>query len=116
MKSIKRALPYITVGSMPLLALAQGASDLGGLINTIGELLNDVVPILLLLATVVFIWGVIMFITAGADEEKRGNARNLMIYGVIALAVILAVWGLARILIATFVGTSGGQPTDIGEF
>jgi hypothetical protein len=41
-----------------------------------------------------FLWGVIQYITAGADEEKRAGARNYMIYGIIGLFVLVSVWAL----------------------
>ena len=69
--------------------------------------LNDVVPVLLGIAVVVFIWGVIRYITAGESDEKRKAGRNLMIYGIIAIFVIVSIWGLVAIL-QELTGTTGG--------
>lgn len=59
-------------------------------------------PLLLSAAVIVFIVGVIKYI-AGADEEsKRTEGRNFMIYGLVALFVMVSVWGLVGIIQGTF--------------
>ena len=49
---------------------------------------------------------------AGGDEEKRANGRSLMIYGVIGLFVMVAVWGLVYFL-ASILGIGVGGGVDI---
>lgn len=64
---------------------------------------NTVIPLMFALATAMFIWGVINFFIINADEEsKKAQGRQFMIWGVIALAVMLSVWGLVGILSSTF--------------
>ncbi len=104
----------LVLGFMPMIALAQvqltgnGANCKGGASSTIfslmcraGALLNGVVPVLIALAVVYFIWGVISYVLAG-DEEAKSAGRDRIIFGIIGLAVIVAVWGLVRILTETF--------------
>jgi ABC-type thiamin/hydroxymethylpyrimidine transport system permease subunit len=67
----------------------------------INQLLTIVVPILIALAVVYFIWGVITYVLS-SDEEAKTQGRNRIIYGIIGLAVIVAVWGLVKILTNTF--------------
>ncbi len=86
---------------LPLFAFAQ-AGSIEELFDTIFNLLNQLVPILIAIAVVYFIWGVLQFVTAGADEEKRKSGRNTMIFGIIAIFVIVSVWGLVNILEGTF--------------
>jgi hypothetical protein len=64
---------------------------------------NAVIPLMFALATAMFVWGVINFFIINADEEaKKAQGRQFMIWGVIALAVMLSVWGLVDILGSTF--------------
>src|SRR3989338_7488276 len=112
MKLIKKVLPFAAASLLPLSALAQTVDT--GYLNQLEQLLNAVIPVLLIIATLVFIWGVITYITAGADEEKSANARNFIIYGVIALAVIIAVWGIVKIIVTAFGVENEGIPTTIG--
>jgi len=66
------------------------------------------------IAVIIFLWGVVSYITAGADEEKRATARSLMIYGIIGLFVMVSVWGLVAVLGRTFNVGQGGTPLTPG--
>jgi uncharacterized membrane protein YidH (DUF202 family) len=100
-----------TAGSLllPLMAFAQQpeTSYLQNLIAQLQGVIVNLVPLLVGIAVVVFIWGVIRYVTAGESEEKRANGRNLMIYGIIAIFVIVSIWGLVAIL-QNLTGTGGG--------
>ena len=76
------------------------------LLGKIGFLLGLIIPILFVLATVVFLWGIIQFLTAAGDETKLKEGKKRMLWGIIGLAVMLAVWGLARMLALFFTGSS----------
>ncbi len=87
------------------------------LFNTIKEILNSVVPILVSLGVVYFVWGVVAYVIGGGEEAKK-KGRDRIIYGIIGLAVIVSVWGLVNMLTETFnldnpptpeVNSSGGD-------
>ena len=67
----------------------------------IGDILNIVIPVVITLGLVYFVWGVISYVV-GNDEEAKKKGRDRMIYGIIGLAVIVSVWGLVNILLGTF--------------
>ncbi|MBU0999078.1 pilin [Patescibacteria group bacterium] len=68
-----------------------------------GIINNSIIPLIFALATVMFVWGVVQFFILNADEEKkREQGKQFMIWGIIALAVMLSVWGLVGILGSTF--------------
>jgi len=77
---------------------------ISGIFQRLTEILNLVIPFLVLVATVVFIWGIVKYITAGSDERQIGEARNLIIWGIIALASMIAVWGLVYVLLNAVFG------------
>ena len=68
------------------------------------RIINDsVIPLLFALAVVMFAWGTINFLIINADEEaKREEGKQFMIWGIIALAGMISVWGLVKILAVTF--------------
>ena len=111
MRKIEKLLPYLAVAIAPAIA---AAATIGTILTKISELFGTLIPILFTLATIVFIWGVIVYITAGSSEEKKSYGKYLIMYGLIALFAIVAVWGLVLVLTGTF--GVGGQdiPTRPG--
>jgi hypothetical protein len=98
----------IALGSLlafsPLLVSAQvigsncGASgDLAYTVCRIGNFVNAIIPILIGLAVVVFIWGVIQYVL-GSSEEAKKEGQSRMIYGLIGLLVIVSIWGIVALL------------------
>jgi len=80
---------------------AETGGTLIGLLCRIGQILNAVVPVLIALAVVWFIFGVVTYLI-GNDEEAKKKGRNRIIYGIIGLAVIVGLWGLVNLLSNTF--------------
>ncbi len=60
------------------------------------------VPLLILFAVVAFTYFVVQFIGNSADEKKREEAHKYIIWSLLALAIIVAVWGLVNIVTNTF--------------
>jgi succinate dehydrogenase/fumarate reductase cytochrome b subunit len=86
------------------MALAQQNANpqyVRSLIDSAKGLLDQLVVFLIALAVVWFIWNVIRY-TMSDDEEKKGAAKSQMIWGVVAIAVIVSVWGLVAILQGIF--------------
>lgn len=111
MQKLKKALPYLVTSFLPLAALAATAQDV---LNTTDRVLQQVIPILLLVGTIVFLWGVITYLTAGPDEEKQAYGKYLIVYGLVGLFIMVAIWGIVRVLTSTF-GVGGERiPRDVG--
>jgi len=94
----------------PIIAFAQTtctATGLGGMLCRIQGLLNSIVPILVLLGVVYFVWGVVRFVIADGEEAKT-KGKDQIIYGLIGLAIIIGMWGFVNIIVNTF-GFSAGQ-------
>ena len=76
-----------------------------GILRSLSCNLNRIIPFLVLVATALFLWGVVGYLTAGGDENRLQEARRLIIYGIISLTVIIAVWGFVYIVIDFTFGT-----------
>jgi len=79
-----------------------GGGSLWNLFYIVMDFLSQAVILLVALAVVFFLYGILKYITAGDDEEKRSKMKNVMIYGIIGLFVMLSFWGIVNILINTF--------------
>jgi hypothetical protein len=88
------------------------------LISVSNTLLKPAVPILIGVALVVFFWGLVKYLNAGfGDIKKVEEARNLMIWGVISLTVMVSVWGIVKVLQGTFFkGVDLSSPPAIPYF
>lgn len=99
MRTIKKIIP---VGILLTPFMAFAIRDVISLVDEMIRIIEYVIPLLIAVAVVIFLYGVVKYITAGANEETRKEARNVMLYGIIGLFVMVAVWGLVNILIGTF--------------
>ena len=95
--SLIKKVGVLSLLAFPLSAHAQLAG-LQGLLEQSSAFVSRLIPFIIGLAVLVFLWGVLMFITGASDETKRANGRQLMLWGIIGLFVMVSVWGLVRIL------------------
>ena len=75
--------------------------DVGDVICKIGSILGIIIPVLITLGVVYFVFGVVTYVIS-SDEEAKKSGRNRMIYGIIGFVVIFALKGLIAIVINTF--------------
>lgn len=72
---------------------------------------SGIIPLLISIGLIIFLAGVIRFVSAGDDEEKRQGGRQMMIFGIIALFVMVGVWGFVNMLSNTFFGKNSELQT-----
>ncbi|MEK7179348.1 MAG: hypothetical protein AAB727_03805, partial [Patescibacteria group bacterium] len=72
------------------------------LIDRFIQILNALIPLIIGVALVGFLYGVAKFILAADDSSKREEGRQLMIWGVIGLFVMVSVWGIVNVVAQTF--------------
>lgn len=89
---------------LPALVLAQG-DGLNRLIDQFQVLVMRLVPIVVGLALLLFLWGVLNYLFK-KDEVQKKDARDFMIWGIVALFVMVSVWGLVTVLSQTIFGTT----------
>lgn len=105
-KLLKFVLILAVVAILPTMvfaaAIGDGCTDgLGGVLCRIYQILTKLVPVLIMLGVVYFIWGVIHFMIANSEEAKT-KGKDQIIYGIIGLAVILGLFALVNIVTKTF--------------
>ncbi len=100
MKKIAKILPFAGV-VLPGLALAQSAVQFGwltSLVNAISGLIALLLPVVIAIGLLLFIWGLVQYIASSGDEAAKDEGKRKMIWGIIALFVIVSVWGLVNLL------------------
>ncbi|OGZ04099.1 MAG: hypothetical protein A2648_02980 [Candidatus Lloydbacteria bacterium RIFCSPHIGHO2_01_FULL_41_20] len=87
----------------PIIVFAARYNNVSDLFEFFTNLINTaIIPVLVGLALVYFLWGAGLFIKNADDTSKRSEGRMFMLYGVIGLFVIIAIWGLVQVLLGTF--------------
>lgn len=70
--------------------------------RTTNVLSTTIIGVTFLVATIVFFWGLVVFIAKADNPEERKKAKGLMIWGIIGMAVIAAAWGIVAVLVNFF--------------
>jgi len=89
-----KKLVYSVVAFAPVLASAQTLDNVDNLITTLGGFVGRIIPIIFGIAIIYFFWGLAKFIRSAGDPKAQAEGKSIMIYGVIALAVMVSVYGL----------------------
>jgi len=72
-----------------------------------GEVLDPIIAILFVLATIIFLWGVIQYVIGSqGNEQKLILGKKVMLWGIIGLTIMASAWGIVKIL-CDFFGTCG---------
>ena len=91
-----------TLAAAPFMAQAAALNTLGDVLVVFTNIINALMPFIVALAVLYFIWGVFQFVAAAGDEEARTAGRDKMIYGIIGIFVMVSVWGLVNLLQGSF--------------
>lgn len=104
----------LAIFGVPLFALAQGInlSVITPYSTSITSLINDIlVPVLMAIAFIVFLWGVYKyFIQGAADEKSRADGRQFALWGIIGFVIILSLWGLVNLFTSMLGLTANNAP------
>jgi peptidoglycan biosynthesis protein MviN/MurJ (putative lipid II flippase) len=82
---------------LPILTNAQTASGIFRFLNLITDVVRGLVPVVIGIAVLVFIWGILKYVVA-KDKSEQDEARNVIVSGVVILFVMVSIWGLVNLL------------------
>jgi hypothetical protein len=74
------------------------------------SLVRSVIPIIVAATLLVFIFGLIKFMRASGDSKAIEEGKTFMIWGIIALFVMLSIWGILNLFYSDFFGGTVGVP------
>lgn len=109
LKNIFYAIPVSVFAFIPLSnASAQIADNAGGgdfqvLLTNILEFTNGVlIPFILGIGFLVFVWGMFQFfIAGGANDEAKEKGKSLMIWAIVGFVMIFILWGIVNLLVGS---------------
>ncbi len=81
----------------------------GDVRQTAAQIINVALGFLGIIAVVIVLLGGFKYMIAGGNEEKTGEARKLIVSGIIGLAIILSAWAITSFVISRLI-TATQQP------
>lgn len=94
----------------PIIAFAQS-----GMLTFIDSLINIVafiIPLLISFGILVFFWGIVKFIAHAEDEKAREGGKQVIIWGLVAIFVMVALWSIVG-YVQSLLNLSFGGPGDL---
>lgn len=97
-------------------AQATNRTDLFGSFNFLrgdpGDIVNNVLvwflSLLGIIAVVYFVYGGVLYMTAGSDAEKATKGRTVIVNAIVGIIIILASFVIIRLVAGALSSTSGG--------
>lgn len=108
---MKKFLLVLGAFAAPAIAFAQTPLEL--FLVTVGNVVSALVPIVSVLAIVYFFYGLAKYILSAGDETKAQEGKSIMIWGVLALFVMVTIFGLIAFIQNTIGNTETPTVQDI---
>lgn len=81
-------------------AVPEAVQSFMGRVNT--YIFNPLVGLLFAVAMAYFIWGVLVFIMNSDNDTERATGQRHMLWGIIGMFIMVAVYGIINIITGTF--------------
>ncbi|MDP3779498.1 MAG: hypothetical protein Q8R30_05655 [bacterium] len=91
------------------------ASKINEILTNAQNTLNIVLRILMTFAVVIFIWGIVRMIAAAGNAAAVKQAKGILLWGIIGIAVMASMTGIVALL-QTYFGVSGGDTITVPQF
>ncbi|MES2060259.1 MAG: hypothetical protein V4438_04480 [Patescibacteria group bacterium] len=72
--------------------------------------LGGFIPVIVAIGMVTLLAGVVGFISAGDNEEKRSQGQKVMTFGIVVLFVMISYWGFVGFFTHSFFGVNPSIP------
>jgi hypothetical protein len=91
-------LPAVANAQTPSVSLSGTSATLSSMERNIVGIMNSLIPVLAASAIVFFFYGLIRYIYHSGDAKGRATGRSAIIWGLIGLFVIFALYGILNFL------------------
>lgn len=72
--------------------------------DSILPIFDSAIALIMTIAVLAFVFGAARFVLLAGDDKSRSEGKQMMLWGIISLAVMVSVWGLVQIVKTTFFG------------
>lgn len=114
MKFIYNYIPILSLSAIPALVYAQSSGGLGSFRDIVNGIVSfitgNIFPVLIILAVLAFFWNIVNFMVKLDAPTERDNFRKYSINSLLAIFVLLSIWGIVGIATKTIFGSSPFVP------
>jgi hypothetical protein len=94
---------------LPLIAQA-AVGSFQELLTAFGSIIAKLIPLAVGVALLFFFWGVAKTIRGADNENTVAEGKRIMLWGIIALFVMVSIWGIVKFLIMGVFGVTNLSP------
>lgn len=87
------------------------AADFVAKVNN--AIINPLLALIFAAALLYFLWGGFEFITNADNEKGRETGRQHMLWGVVGMLIMVSVFAILRVFLATFGVTNADLPAQL---
>lgn len=113
---MRRNVPIFALAALlvPGVVLAATPKTLGDLANQIVQIFNNATTDLIVLAIVIYFWGVSSSLFK-QGEKGHEELRKQLIWGVFVIFLAVSIWGVVQLLQSSIFGSNIGQAAGGGK-
>lgn len=78
------------------------ADTLRDVVIKIGDIIQLIIPLMVAIALIAFFWGLVKYLFAQGNEDSKTDGKKIMLWGIVALFVMVSIWGIIRVIADTF--------------
>lgn len=106
----------LTADDLGVSAISESGIKLGGgdVRQTAARIINVALSFLGIISVIIVLVGGFKYMISGGNEEKTSEAKNLIVAGIIGLAIILSAWAITRFVLSSLLtATNGGDTSSL---
>lgn len=79
------------------------AADITSLMSKVNRvIINPIILLLFGVALLVFLWGIVEFLSSPDNEQTKQEGKRHMLWGILGMAIMIGAFGIMQLIIATF--------------
>ena len=105
----------LTPDDLGVTAIENSGIKLGGgdVRQTAARIINVALSFLGIISVIIVIVGGFKYMISGGNEEKTSEAKNLIVSGIIGLAIILSAWAITRFVLGSLLTATAGRESGL---
>lgn len=105
----------LTADDLGITAIEDSGIKLGGgdVRQTAARIINVALSFLGIISVIIVLVGGFKYMISGGEEKKTTEAKNLIVSGIIGLAIILSAWAITRFVVNSLLTATNGRETGL---